>query len=445
MRLNLWPVALIVALLGAVAITRPTGPARVPPPPLSVVLILLDDVGPSEAALLPSLFGAEGLASKGVSFTRCTAWPVCSPTRYAMLTGRYPRREGIGDLQMAAMPMPGPTTKGVALERNTIAEVFAPSYQTAYFGKWHLGRPELETGLLMGLSALEQARVSAPVAPFVAGFEYAAEVNPDVPNSGLMASSHYDWWSGTAGSLQLSGTYTVDAQREAFLEWWASTSGARMAWLSWSAAHSPYDVPPGGTLQGTPRLAFEQAVAYADMALADVLAAIDLETTYVLVTSDNGTPDDARPEGTPAGRWKFTTWEGGISVPLVIAGPGIGPGTSSRLVSLVDLPATLAELVGLELTPGFEDSCSFADELGAWVGEPARAFTFSERYSVSYDDQTVRENAWALRRVDPDGPGGPMESVDAFLTVPGDQPLQPPQSVKDRLLAELATIPPRGL
>ena len=428
----------------------------------SVVVMILDDVGVTENALLPSLFGPNGLASQGASFAQAYSWPICSPTRLAMLLGRYPRREGIGDLTMTAMSANGDTLK---LCTNTLAEAFAPSWATGEFGKWHLGRAPVDTGELMGLSALQEARIQAPLGPLVHGFEFEAAQIPDVPSSGLQADGFYKWWRGERGRLQLelNNTYATDAVEDAFLSWWSTETSPRFAWIGWPNAHDSgpglFEIPPGGTDQPTVRGDYEECVRYLDIQIAAALASINLANTYVVVVSDNGTPDEARPLGTPSGYWKFTTFQGGVHVPLVIAGPGIADGiVSNRLVSVADLPATIAEIAGVVLGPGFDDSLSFANTLGGWVGTPPRSFVFSERYSATYDDQAVLECPsligmiqvqLKLRRVDPDG-AGPEPSADLVYDILGDPGEQHPQApstlppqIRNRLLGELASLPVR--
>lgn len=434
--------------------------ARPPAVPASFVLIVLDDVGPSEMARLPTL---DALADQGTSFEWAYAWPLCSLTRAAMMLGRYPRREGIGDNELAAMPA---GNAELPLERNAIGEVFAPTYQTGYFGKWHLGRPPIDTGESMGLSATDQARIQAPLGPLiVGGFEFGGAIIPDVPNAGQpMAEGFYKWWQGNAWRLAITiGPYANDVVRDSFLAWWPAEPEPRYAWLCFPLAHAgklgAYEIPPGGTDQATTRGDFEEGVAYLDQAIQDVLDAVDLETTFVVVTSDNGTPDDARPEGLPSGFWKGTCFEGGVHVPLIVAGPGVGQGVSTdRLVSLVDLPATMAELAGLALTPGFEDSRSFANALGTtWTGTMPRDFVFMERYGAA-DERCIVEKPSMIGQVqvrlkvrwfDPDA-GGPL-AEEAIVYDLIDDPTEqehaalstlPPQ-IRNRLLAELASIPAR--
>lgn len=447
-----------IAAIALVACARAGQPQE---PDYSVVVIIMDDVGPTESAIMPSLFGPEGLASKGMNFTQAYAWPVCSPTRVAMMTGRYPRQEGIGDLTMAAMPA---GNNELRLSLNSMGEVFAPHWATGYFGKWHLGRPPIDTGEVMGLSAIEQSRIQAPLGPLAMGFEFEGALIPDVPNSGQpLAEGFYKWWKGDAYRLAINiGTYANDAVESSFLDWWVDEEEAKMAWLSFPCAHGTgaiFEIPPGGTDQLTLRGDYEECVRYLDASIARVLAEIDLETTYVVVTSDNGTPDEGRPEGLPTGFWKGTTFQGGVNVPLIVAGPGVTEGgTSDRVVSLVDLPATMIEVAGAVPMPGMDDSKSFADELGTWTGTPARDFVFTERYSSTYDDQAIIEKQsiigqlpvrLKLRRIDPDG-AGPIASEDIVYDLiddPTEQEHAPisalPPQIRNRLLAELASVPPR--
>lgn len=402
----------------------------VPPPP-NVVLIVLDDFGWPEVPLMPSL---AAFADGGVTFTRAYSWPTCSPTRIAYRFGRYPRREGAGDLSFNAHNQ---TQDRLRLSLFSMGELFGPYGTSMLDGKWHCGRAPLN-------SEMDQV----PSGPYCQGYQWRAG-SPSVLNAGAGSAGYYQWNRVQAGDMFISTQYATDAQVEEFTNWWTGTAGFKFCELSFSAPHGPYDPPPGFTSQPTVRANYEQILAHLDGALADVLAAIGPDA-IVCITSDNGTPDDARPVGSLAGIWKGSVAEGGVRVPLFIAGPGIMQGTTSdRLVSLVDLGATLAELLSIPTPGGFEDSLSFADELGMWPGAPARTFVFTERYEVllsppsapqpvGYDAQAIIEVSWKLTRIN---------GADAFyfISSPGsEQPLTPSQAVQDRLLAELASLPPRA-
>ena len=110
----------------------------------NVILIVTDDQGAADAGcygakdlLTPAI---DSLAARGVRFTQFYAGaPVCSPSRAALLTGRYPPRAG---LMGNASSQPGGS--GMPTEQITLAEMFhAAGYATAHIGKWHLGfRPD---------------------------------------------------------------------------------------------------------------------------------------------------------------------------------------------------------------------------------------------------------------------------------------------------------------
>lgn len=409
----------------------------------SVVVIVLDDVGRDEvypaASFTPTM---ERFASQGVRFERAYSWPVCSPTRYALTFGRLPRRDGIGDVINAIDPQVSPSpppSRGLV----SLAEVFALTHETALFGKWHLGRA--------GLAGEMDQPGSGPLCQ---GFERWRAGMPNGASRGAPGETHYLWNRVEDGDSFTDNVYATRAQYEAFVDWWTTTCGSRFAWLGFAAAHPPYDPPPGLGLLATERENYQQMIAYVDQeALARVAGVIDLTDTYVVIVGDNGTPEDARPPGSPANHSKGTVFEGGIRVPLVIAGPGITPGVvSDRLVSLVDLPATILELAGKPVPAGrFEDSRSFADELSSMLtGSHPRDSVFTERYTGGQDEMAVVERRWKLRRLDPDGPQGPLGYRDEIYDLEND-PLEaspiPPGTGFDaefvRLRAELSSIPPR--
>jgi arylsulfatase A-like enzyme len=140
----------IVALAIALAVRGTTaGAAEVPPP--NVVLFLVDDLGWRDLACYGSLFyetpRIDTFARVGVRFTQAyAACHVCSPTRAAIMTGKYPARLGLTDW------LPGrknfafqrlknaPVEPHLPLEEVTIAEILKRhGYRTGHFGKWHLG------------------------------------------------------------------------------------------------------------------------------------------------------------------------------------------------------------------------------------------------------------------------------------------------------------------
>jgi arylsulfatase A-like enzyme len=403
----------LAALLLAVA------PVQTTP---NVLVVVADDLGWPDRPLLPSL---DALAAAGVTFTRAYSQPVCTTSRLEYTFGVLHRREGVG----ANLDAFDPNEGTLPLSLVSVAEALS-GWSSMFVGKWHLGRAPGSSQIQSGAPAH--------------GFGWRAGT-PSVIAS--QAYGYYGWWRVEDGALVPEVTYATDAQRDTFTAWWQGTAEPKLAFLSWSAPHKPWDAPPGYTAQATNRENYEQVVEYLDGALDAALSVVSLDDTFVLFFGDNGTPETAYPLGQPPGIWKGTTHEGGVRVPLMVAGPGVSAGvTTERIVSLSDVPATVAELVGVAAPAEWLDSRSFADELGLWSGDAARAFAFTELYSPNYDDQAVIEPKWKLRRVDPDG-SGPLPSANRWYRIlsPGvEVPLVPGASTQARLLAELASMPPRA-
>jgi len=108
----------------------------------NIILIMADDLGYGDISCYGSKIistpNIDTLAEGGMKFTDYHSnCPVCSPTRAALLTGRYQQRAGIEGVIYAK----GPTRQtGLALEETTFAEVLKTrGYATGIFGKWHLG------------------------------------------------------------------------------------------------------------------------------------------------------------------------------------------------------------------------------------------------------------------------------------------------------------------
>jgi arylsulfatase A-like enzyme len=159
--------ALPFLILGLAACAVPSGPARQAGRPPNVVVVLVDDLGWTDLGVQGSSFyetpNVDRLAAEGLRLTSASAaCAVCSPTRAALLTGRYPARVGLTDwirsrFQGGATPADGNNPSGWApageralscprnplwLEREevTLAEALgAAGWRSAHVGKWHLG------------------------------------------------------------------------------------------------------------------------------------------------------------------------------------------------------------------------------------------------------------------------------------------------------------------
>ncbi|MFT7680419.1 MAG: arylsulfatase A-like enzyme, partial [Planctomycetota bacterium] len=296
----------------------------------NILLIVLDDVGIDRfpgygvhpvPMRMPVM---ERLINRGIRFNRVWSMPNCSPTRASLLTGRFPSRHGV---YRAVSP-----DDDDAVELDT-AEVtlprVLPGYRSSAVGKWHLKAPN-----------------TSGVHPLLCGFGHHAGSLYNVGGGG------YSNWERTVdGTPGMENRYASTV---------ASTDALRLAqqllpepWLlyvSYNAAHAPFHVPPqhlhsyGNPTDKITR--FRAMCEAMDTEIGRLLAGVDLDNTLVIVLGDNGTPGQVSTGPWPADHAKGSLYEGGVRVPMVIAGPGVVHGTSQALISVTDLHRTLVEYTG---------------------------------------------------------------------------------------------------
>ena len=394
---------LAAAVLLAVAST--TGGAAQTRP--NIVLILADDLGygdvgafnPAGRIPTPHL---DRLAREGLRLTDAhTPSAVCTPTRYGLLTGRYPWR--------TRLPRGVLWGNGDALiepNRTTVASLLRDSgYHTAGIGKWHLGlrwaaapgaTPDRTTNTEK--AAVDWIDYSGRIADgpthhgFAEFFGLPASLDmrdyvyidddrvhepPTTAIAGAPSTVPAFHRPGRAGASFRPERVLEDLTSRAvqFVRARGTAPQPFFLYLALASPHTP--VLPTAAFAGRTGLGpYADFVAETDAAIGRVLQALEpsgaARNTLVVFASDNGPApiagmiESLRAKGhDPAGGWrgaKQDLYEGGHRVPLIVKWPGvIGPGTTSRaLVSLVDVLATIADIVGRPL-PGDagEDSVSF--------------------------------------------------------------------------------------
>lgn len=326
----------------------------------NIVLILIDDLGCTDLHCSGSRFyetpGVDRLAAEGMRFTHAySACTVCSPTRAALLTGRYPARLHVTDWiagherPYARLRVPD-WTKHLPLEEVTLAEMLgAAGYATALIGKWHLGGEGYEPtrqGFEMAVAGDHRGQPPSYFSP------YNIPSLPDGPR----------------------GEYLTDRLTDEAVKFIEShRQQPFFLYLPHYAVHTPiqpradlkqhYDKKLGYTAGGDqparkPTRGVQDHPGYA--ALVDsmsrsvdrVLHTLD-ETglaprTLVIFTSDNGGLLDVT-GNQPARAGKGSAYEGGVRVPLIVRWPSVvPPGTSSAAaVMTIDLLPTILSAAGL--------------------------------------------------------------------------------------------------
>lgn len=371
----------------------------------NLLLIVADDVGVDKIASYnvgdrsPPTPTLDGLIAEGIQFDRAYANPVCSPTRSLLLTGRHGFRTGIG---LAMQPQ----RDDFALNYDewTLPELLDTldvGYSHAALGKWHLGT------WTYGGSLNPQGHGFGYHAGSMANFQAIHAVDG-------LPQSYYDWEKSVDGVLQRTTVYaTTDttndtiAQIENLPEPW-------FLWVAYNAAHDPFHVPPedlhGYVDPTTHYERYNASLEALDTELGRLMDSVDLATTTVIFIGDNGTPGDAVEPPLKSNQAKKTLFEGGIHVPLIVAGASVhAPGSRVQaLVNATDIYATLGELAGAradsEAMLAATDSISFAPYLTDPNAESARETVYNERFDPvgfgPYDvyQQAIRDKRFKLHR-----------------------------------------------
>lgn len=291
----------------------------------NIVFILCDDLGYGDLSCYGSKIRTPNLdrmAHEGVRFTNfCSADPVCSPSRAALLTGRYPTRVGVPRVLFPKDP------GGLNLDETTMSGMLkARGYRAMCIGKWHLGRP-------------------IPYLPTSRGFDeyfgipYSNDMTPRV----LMHDTAVI--EEPAKLETLTARYTDHAKR--FL---AESKGSPFfLYFPHTFPHIPLAASErfrGKSAEGL----YGDVVEEIDWSVGEVLATLKTNgqerDTLVMFSSDNGPWYQGSP-GKLRGR-KDTTYEGGVREPFIARWPGrISAGrVSDALASMMDVFPTVARLCG---------------------------------------------------------------------------------------------------
>ena len=343
-----WKSLLVLAgsLLACAAMTPGAYAAGRPP---NVILIFSDDQGTIDI----NIYGAkdlhtphlDSLARRGTRFTQFyVAAPVCSPSRAALLTGRYPQRAGVpGNVSLGKRGMPA--------EQVTMAEMLKTAgYRTALVGKWHLGE-------LDGRGPLDQRFDSFYGHKHGCIDNYSHFFDWNGPNN-------HDWWRDDEEIWEDGNHFSGLMVREAkqFLD--DNKDRPFFLYLPFNIPHYPLQGTPKWRAHyknlPSPRRDYAALVSTLDEKVGEILdhaGRLGLtENTLVIFLSDHGHSTEERTMfgGGNAGPYreaKFSLFEGGIRVPAIVSLPGVIPENAVRhqFAASVDWLPTVAEITGTGL------------------------------------------------------------------------------------------------
>jgi len=340
---------LLALLLGGAATAFSRGFAAPASRPPNVLLIFSDDQGTvdlncygSTDLATPTL---DALARSGVRFTQFyAAAPVCSPSRAALLTGRYPQRAGVpGNVGIHAVGLPDAQV--------TIAEMLkGAGYQTALIGKWHLGKVRRYGPLDQGFDTFFGLKRGC-IDNYSHFFYWSG------PNVHDLWRDKEEYWEE---GVHFSDLMVREANR--FLD--ANRERPFFLYLPFNVPHYPLQGKPKWRQHyqslPSPRRFYAPMVSTLDEQVGRVLAHLDKlglrRNTLIIFMSDHGhsTEERAMFGGGNAGPYrgaKFSVLEGGIRVPALVSFPGRVPRNQvrSQLGTGVDWLPTIAEITGAKL------------------------------------------------------------------------------------------------
>lgn len=369
----------------------------------NILLIVADDLGWSDVgwhggfSRTPHM---DQLVCEGIELDQHYVQPVCTPTRTALMSGRYPGRFGphaLAPSNLRAMPI-GTTTLASALK--------SMGYSTCQSGKWHLGsKPEwgpTHFGFDHGYGTLTGAA--------------------DPWTHKYRAGDYEETWhrDGVLGREEGNATELVAAEVIRRIE---ERRSPWFIYVPFHAVHTPVDTPPeykeiysDVTFDSDPvrhesRLRMAAMVSQLDAKIGEFLTALEQtgqrDNTLIIFTSDNGGIEglknayigDVRDsplnsENDPLRGQKNTLFEGGVRVCAFVNWPAVlRPGKSSVPMHVVDWFPTIAELTGFKPASDLQ-----WDGISQWKilvngGPPAEPRTI---YIAKTDGHMIRHGSWKL-------------------------------------------------
>lgn len=384
---------------------------------LNVVLFVVDDLGWMDLGCQGSSYyrtpNIDRLAARGIRFTDAyAACAVCTPTRASIMTGKYPAR----NLMTQWLPAgrwsatghrmrEGRFLRSLPLEEVTLAEALREGgYRTLHVGKWHLGGP-----------------------PFSLPAHHGFDIN--VGGSEHGAPGHYFYpykgsWKIPTTEQRVQKITLPDGKKGEYLTDRLTSEALRLIeessdqpfflYFPYYAVHTPlqgkkdlisrFSSIPRDQRQGSP--VYAAMVASVDESVGRVVKKLEelklAGNTLVIFTSDNGGFAGATSHD-PLRANKGSHYEGGIRVPLIMAGSGVKGGgrVSGTPVITNDLYPTVLEMAGLPLRPHqHADGMSLAP-LARGSGKVAREALFwhyphYNRHPQSAPVSIVRKGKWKL-------------------------------------------------
>ena len=384
----------------------------------NVVLVLMDNFGYGEIGVYGggAMRGAptpriDSIAREGLQLTNFNVEAECTPSRSALMTGRY----GIRTRQRADQPPRG-VWYGITKWEITLAELLSDAgYATGIFGKWHLGDTEGRFPTDQGFDEWIGLPRSSDRAFWPDSISFQPNSHPSAKFTHVM--------SAKKGEKPVEGAVYNRAKRATIdreitdqaIDFMTRMSGAGkpfFAYLPYTQTHEPVDPHPdfyGSTGNGS----FADVLAQTDVYVGELLDTVDglgiRDDTIFIFTSDNGREGVPRSFGF-TGPWRsgmFSPYEGSLRVPFLVRWPDQIPAgrVSNEIVHQMDVFSTVAGFAGVNVPSdrvidGVDQSQFFRGETEQSARESLVIYIGNTLFGAKWRNWKI-----LLREMDEDGYG----------------------------------------
>jgi len=376
----------------------------------NIIFIVADDLGFADLGCYggrPALFGEvspvlDGLAAKGLKFTEgYSNSPVCSPTRFALMTGRYQYRMRGAAEEPINVKSRGSTTLGMPPEHPTLPSLLLKNgYHTALIGKWHLGYPPAFGPLKSGYEEF--------FGPMAGGVDYFTH---------CASNGTHDLWFGEAERAEegyltdLISDHSVD-----YIERMAQDAHAGKPFflsVHYTAPHWPWETRDDQALaqeikndilhlNGGNIHTYQRMIHHMDEGVGKIMQVLEklnlVDDTLVVFTSDNG--GERFSDNWPLVGGKMDLTEGGIRVPWIAHWPATikAGGVSTQQCLTMDWSVTMLDAAGVQADADYPfDGMSLLSVLE----KPAVTFPRTLHWRMKYRGQrAMREGDYKYLQVD---------------------------------------------
>lgn len=360
----------------------------------NIILIMADDLGYNDLGCYHndslSTPHIDRLAKEGIQlFDYHSNGAVCSPTRAALMTGKYQQRTGITGVVTAKSHR----DVGLPSMEKTLAEYLKESgYTTGVIGKWHLGYDTTYSPLNQGFDFFRG---------FVSGnIDYHSHYDQE---------NHFDWWDGKEWKRETGyATDLITGHSLDFIE--KNRDEPFFLYIPHGAPHYPYQGRESESFRGpnwdgvvspgspeTKKAYYKEMIEVMDEGIGRIVGSLTdlglIDRTLIFFVSDNGAA--AVGSNRPLRGGKAQLWEGGHRVPGIVYGPGfVEAGKNESLILSMDILPTVLDVAGIDSKNLTDiDGRSFLNVLSGNAAPEDRTVFWKHRNSIA-----VRKGKWKLVR-----------------------------------------------